>query len=88
MRGQKRKPSRAKLWKFTLEATDEWRSMILFGLYSGHRLGDIATLIKVETILAWLIGELRFSVRKTDKTMILPLANPSLDSLFQITVHG
>ncbi|HEY4782808.1 MAG TPA: phage integrase N-terminal SAM-like domain-containing protein, partial [Chthoniobacterales bacterium] len=37
---------------FTLEelrrisdlASDEWRSMILFGLYSGQRLGDIATL--------------------------------------------
>ncbi len=25
-------------------ANDEWRSMILFGLYTGQRLGDIATL--------------------------------------------
>jgi integrase len=25
-------------------ASDEWRSMVLFGLYSGQRLGDIATL--------------------------------------------
>ena len=25
-------------------ASDEWRSMILFGLYSGQRLGDVATL--------------------------------------------
>src|ERR1700730_3620501 len=25
-------------------ANDEWRSMILFGLYIGQRLGDIATL--------------------------------------------
>jgi integrase len=25
-------------------ANDEWRSMILFGFYTGQRLGDIATL--------------------------------------------
>jgi integrase len=25
-------------------ASDEWRSMILFGLYTGQRLGDVATL--------------------------------------------
>ena len=57
-------------------ASDEWRSMILFGLYSGQRFGDIAT-------LRWNYidlprGELRFSTRKTEKTMILPTAEPLL----------
>jgi integrase len=55
-------------------AGDEWRSMILFGLYSGQRLGDIATLrwknIDLER------NELRLSTRKTGRTMILPLATP------------
>src|SRR6202011_6023622 len=55
-------------------ANDEWRSMILFGLYTGQRLGDIATLRWNNIDL--LRGELRLSTRKTGKTMILPLAAP------------
>jgi integrase len=55
-------------------ASDEWRSMILFGLYSGQRLGDIGTLRWNNIDLAH--GELRFSTRKTEKMMILPLAQP------------
>jgi integrase len=55
-------------------ASDEWRSMILFGLYSGQRLGDIATLRWSNIDL--LRDELRLSTRKTGKTMILPLAAP------------
>jgi integrase len=53
-------------------ASDEWRSMILFGLYSGQRLGDVATLRWNNLDL--LRNELRLSTRKTGKTMILPLA--------------
>jgi integrase len=55
-------------------ASDEWRSMILFGLYSGQRLGDVATLRWSNIDLAR--DELRLSTRKTGKTMILPLAAP------------
>ena len=55
-------------------ASDEWRPMILFGLYSGQRLGDIATLRWKNIDLAH--RELRFSTRKTGRTMILPLAEP------------
>ena len=38
-------------------ASDEWRSMVLFGLYSGQRLGDIATLQPIRT---YPPGSLRF----------------------------
>jgi integrase len=55
-------------------ASEEWRSMILFGLYSGQRLGDIATLRWNNIDSAH--GELRFSTQKTGKRMILPLAEP------------
>src|ERR1700747_2118983 len=55
-------------------ARDEWRSMILFGLSLGQGLGDIGTLRWNNISLAH--GELRFSTRKTEKTMILPLAQP------------
>jgi len=48
--------------------------MILFGLYSGQRLGDVATLRWNNIDL--VRDELRLSTRKTRKTMILPLAAP------------
>ena len=53
-------------------ADDEWRSMVLFGLYTGQRLSDIASLRWSNVSL--LRGELRFVTRKTGKTMILPIA--------------
>ena len=53
-------------------ANDEWRSMILFGLYTGQRLRDIATLRWNNLDLAR--GELRLSTRKTGKAIVLPLA--------------
>jgi integrase len=46
--------------------------MILFGLYTGQRLGDIATPQWNNLDLAR--GELRRSTRKTGKAIILPLA--------------
>jgi integrase len=48
--------------------------MIVFGLYSGQRLGDIATLRWGNIDLQR--NELRLSTRKTGKAMILPLAAP------------
>jgi integrase len=61
--------------RVVLDAADlEWRSMILFGLYTGQRLGDIATLCWSNIDLTR--GELRFVTRKTARTMILPLAEP------------
>lgn len=67
---------------FTLEelrvivkaAGDEWRSMILFGLYTGQRLGDIAALtwsnIDTEN------NEIRLKTRKTGRHQVLPLPDP------------
>lgn len=55
-------------------ADDEWKSMILFGLYSGQRLGDIAKLNWANLDL--LAGELRLVTSKTGKTIIQPLAGP------------
>ncbi len=56
-------------------AEGEWAGMILFGLYTGQRLGDIARLtwdnIDLEKNL------LSFKTRKTGRQQILPLA-PSL----------
>jgi integrase len=53
-------------------ADPEWRSMVLFGLYTGQRLADIAQ-------LSWANidqerGEIRLVTAKTHRTMILPMA--------------
>jgi integrase len=59
--------------RVVLDAADsEWRSMILFGFYSGQRLADVATLRWSNIDLHK--GELRFVTRKTGRRMILPLA--------------
>ena len=48
--------------------------MILFGLYTGQRLADVATLRWSNVDL--VKGEIRLRTRKTDKVMILPIAAP------------
>jgi integrase len=55
-------------------ADDEWRSMVLFGLYTGQRLSDIAAIRWSNLDLPR--SELRLVTRKTGKTLILPIAAP------------
>lgn len=54
-------------------ANDEWRSMILFGLYTGLRISDVAMIrwsnIDLEK------REIIIVVQKTSKPLILPIAN-------------
>jgi integrase len=55
-------------------ADDEWRSMILFGLYTGQRIGDIASLrwSNIDT----LHSEIRLNSAKTGRRQIIPIATP------------
>jgi integrase len=53
-------------------ADDEWRSLILFGIYSGQRLSDIALLTWANIDL--VREEVRLVTRKTGRTMIIPIA--------------
>jgi len=57
----------------------EWRGLVLFGLYTGQRLGDLARLtwraVNLET------GEIAFTTRKTGKRIVLPLLQPLCDYL-------
>jgi integrase len=55
-------------------ADDEWRSMIQFGLFTGMRLADVASLTWAN--LDTLRGELKYQARKTGKTIILPIVGP------------
>jgi integrase len=57
----------------------EWRGLVLFGLYLGQRLGDLAKLtwraVNFET------GEIAFTAKKTGRRIVLPLVQPLSDYL-------
>jgi integrase len=55
-------------------ADNEWRSLILFGLYTGQRLGDLARLTWANVDLQ--LDELRLSTSKTGRRQIIPIAPP------------
>ena len=55
-------------------ADPEWRSMVMFGFYTGQRLGDVAALTWYNVDL--LRGEIRFVTRKTNRMKILPIPSP------------
>ncbi len=56
------------------ECDPEWRSLVLFGLYSGQRLGDLAKLTWANVDL--IRGDLRLTTGKTNRRITLPLAEP------------
>lgn len=66
----------AELKKLLAVANDEWRSLTLFGLYTGQRLSDLASLTWANLDLQE--KELVLRTGKTDRTMIIPLDGPLL----------
>ncbi|HZI32326.1 MAG TPA: tyrosine-type recombinase/integrase [Candidatus Binatia bacterium] len=64
-------------------ANDEWRGMILFGLYTGQRLGDIAMLKRLNLDLDQ--NEIRLKTGKTGRRQILPLTTPLLEYVKKLT---
>ena len=63
-------------------ANDEWRSIIMFGLYSGQRLADIASLTWSQVDL--LRDELRLVTRKTHRRLVIPIAPPLHEHLLTL----
>ena len=57
----------------------EWRGLVLFGLYLGQRLGDLARLTWRAVDLD--SGEIAFTARKTGRRIVLPLMQPLVDYL-------
>jgi len=73
----KRRPFTLAELRRVLDVADaEWRGMILTGLYTGLRLGDIASLTWANLDLQE--GELRLVTQKTNRVQNLPLAKPLL----------
>ena len=78
---EERKPFTLDQLRAVLEvADDEWKSMILCGLYTGQRLSDIALLTWSNVDLDR--KELRLVTKKTRKRLIIPLA-PALARTFE-----
>ena len=70
-----KRPFKLEELRAVLEVADpEWRSMILFGFYSGQRLGDIARL--TWSNIDFQKGKLRLTTQKTHKVLIIPMPPP------------
>lgn len=75
--GTSRRPFTIEELKKALAAADEeWRSMILFGLYTGQRLGDLARLTWQNLDLQ--AGEITLTTAKTGRVVRIPIAAPLL----------
>ena len=57
----------------------EWRGLVLFGLYLGQRLGDLAKL--TWRAVNFESGEIAFTTRKAGRRIVLPLVQPLSDYL-------
>lgn len=55
-------------------ASQEWRGMVLAGLYTGQRLKDIASLTWANVDMER--GEIRLTTSKTGRHQVLPIAKP------------
>lgn len=76
--------SLAELKRVLEVANHEWRGIILAGLYTGLRLGDIATLTWANVDLQQ--QELRLVTQKTGRPQNLPIAKPLLKYLDALPV--
>lgn len=55
-------------------ANDEWRGLVIAGLYTGQRLGDLSRLTWQNIDLS--AGQITFATGKTGRRMAVPLAEP------------
>jgi integrase len=67
-------------------ADAEWKSLILFGLYTGQRLANLATLTWDHVDLSR--NEIRLKTRKTAKRLTIPIAAPLRTHLDSLAVAG
>ncbi|MGH7984347.1 MAG: tyrosine-type recombinase/integrase [Candidatus Udaeobacter sp.] len=72
--GRRRPFTLPEISRLLREAHGEWTGLILFGLYTGQRLGDIARLTWQNVDLAR--GELALVSRKTNRRQLIPIAAP------------
>lgn len=73
-RHQRRPFTIPELQKLLANASDDWRTAIYFGLYTGQRLGDVCNLTWANLDLQ--NAELTIATEKTGKVVILPIVGP------------
>ncbi len=73
------------LKKVFAAANEEWRGMIIAGLYTGQRLGDIARLTWASIDLKR--EELALTTAKTGRRIVLPIAQPLMDYLLTLPAY-
>ena len=66
------------------EAGGEWRGLVLVGLYTGQRLGDVASITWSQVDL--IEGRISFVTSKTGKRLEMALAKPLFDYLSARTI--
>jgi integrase len=82
----KRRPFTMAEIKRILKAADvEWRGLVLFGLYLGQRLGDLARL--TWRAVNFESGEIAFTAKKTGRRVVLPLVQPLADYLASLPAN-
>jgi len=67
----------AEIKKLLALADQEWQGLILFGLYTGQRLGDLVRLTWQQ--ISTEKGEVAIVTQKTGRRQVLPLASPLMD---------
>lgn len=72
----------AELKRILAVCDEEWRSLVLFGFYTGARLGDLARLTWQNLDLE--AKELRYASVKTGRQVVIPLAAPLLAQIEQL----
>lgn len=78
-RGERRAFSATELRALWEAADDDWRGMLLLGLYTGQRIRDLANLQWGQVSLD--PPELRMRTAKTDRPVLIPLPAPVADWL-------
>src|SRR4029077_12792989 len=82
----KRRPFTMAEIKRILKAADvEWRGLVIFGLYLGQRLGDLAKL--TWRAVNFESGEIAFTAKKTGRRVVLPLVQPLADYLASLPAN-
>ncbi len=73
-KGPRRTLSVEEITRLLGAADEEWKGIILFGLYTGQRIGDIVRMTWQNVdLLAGTTGEIRFITQKTKRRMALPI---------------
>jgi integrase len=80
-KGRRRAFSLPELQRILAACSDEWRGMVIVGLYTGQRSSDLSTLTWRQVDLE--NGVIHFVTRKTSAPLNIPLAKPLLRYLME-----